>query len=189
MAPFDVSAALTAVAGVLGARNDPYLGFNYFVEIDGLIVGGFTEVTGLQIETEVQEYREGGLNDYVHKLPGATRYPSNLVLKRGLTDAETFWSWHQDVVQGKVERKNGSIFLLDSQRVPATWWNFANAYPVKWSGPELRAGSNAVAVETVELVHQGITKPTASSLLGAARGVLGAVAGVAGVAGNVSVSF
>jgi phage tail-like protein len=186
MAPFGVSAALTAAASLLGIRNDPYLGFNYFVEIEGLIVGGFTEVTGLQIETEVQEYREGGLNDYVHKLPGATRYPSNLVLKCGLTDLDTFWAWHQDVIQGKVERKNGSIFLLDRQRVPATWWNFADAYPVKWTGPELRASSNAVAVETVELVHRGISKPRASGLLGAARGLLGAAANVAG---KGSISF
>jgi phage tail-like protein len=184
MSQLGANAALAAAAGLLGVRNDPYLGFNYLVEIEGLIVGGFTEVTGLQVETEVQDYREGGLNEFIHKLPGSTRYPSNLVLKRGLTDLETFWSWHQDVIQGRVERKNGSIFLLDSQRVPATWWNFAQAYPVKWSGPELRASSSAVAVETVELVHQGISKPTASSVLGAVRGLVGAAVGQAG--GSVS---
>ena len=168
-----LNAAFAVGTNLLGIRNDPYMSFNFLVEIEGLLVGGFSEVSGLQVETEVQEYREGGVNEYMHKLAGPTRYPSHLILKRGLTDIETLWSWHQDVVQGPVKRRNGTIYLLDRRRLPAMWWDFIEAYPVKWSGPELRADSNTVAVETVELVHRGISKPTLSSVVSAARGVMG----------------
>lgn len=173
MTMLGVNAAFTVASSLLGVRFDPYTSFNFFVEIEGLLVGGFSEVTGLAVETEVEDYREGGLNEYVHKLPGPTRYPSNLILKHGLADIESLWSWHQDVVQGTIERKNGTIYLLDRQRIPAMWWNFVEAYPVKWSGPELRADSNAVAVETIELVHRGIVKPPESSIWSMGRGVVG----------------
>lgn len=168
------NAAFAAGTNLLGIRNDPYLSFNFLVEIEGLLVGGFSEVTGLQVETIVETYREGGVNEYEHKLAGPTRYPSNLILKHGLTDIETLWRWHQDVIQGNIERKNGTIYLLDRQQLPAMWWDFTKAYPMKWSGPEFRAESGAVAVETVELVHHGISKPATSSQMSAARGMLGA---------------
>ena len=100
--------------------------------------------------------------------------PSNLILKHGLTDIETLWSWHQDVVAGTIERKNGTIYLLDRQGLPAMWWDFLEAYPVKWTGPDLRAESNTVAVESVELVHRGISKPALSSIASALRGAVGA---------------
>ena len=174
MTTLGMNAAFAAGTNLLGIRNDPYMDFNFLVEIEGLLVGGFTEVTGLQIQIDVMEYQEGGLNDYAHQLRGVTRYPQKLTLKHGLTDIETMWRWLQDVAQGLIERRNGTIYLLDRQGLPAMWWDFLQAYPVKWSGPELRANSSTVAVETVELVHQGIVKPTASSLLSAARGLGGA---------------
>jgi phage tail-like protein len=164
-----LNAGFAAALALMGIRNDPYMGYNFLVEIEGLLVGGFSDVSGLDVETEVQEYREGGQNEYVHKLAGPTKYSSNIVLSRGITDIESLWSWHQDVVQGDFTRRNGSIFLLDSRRLPAMWWNFKDAYPVKWSGPQFSAGSGTVAVEKVELVHCGIEKPMASSLLSAAR--------------------
>ena len=176
MTTLGINAAFSAGSNLLGIRNDPYMAFNFLVEIEGLVVGGFSEVTGLQIETEVKDYREGGLNEYIHKLAGPTRYPSNLILKHGLTDIETLWSWHQEVTRGIIKRRNGTIYLLDQQRLPAMWWDFMEAYPVKWVGPELRADSNTVAVETVELVHKGISKPTLSSLVSAVRGIAGAAA-------------
>lgn len=176
MTTLGISAAFSAGINLLGIRNDPYIAFNFLVEIEGLLVGGFTEITGLQIETEVKDYREGGLNNYIHKLAGPTRYPSNLILKHGLTDIETLWNWHQDVTQGIIKRKNGTIYLLDRQRIPAMWWDFMEAYPVKWSGPELLANSNTVAIETIELVHNGISKPTLSSLMSEARGIIGGAA-------------
>jgi phage tail-like protein len=142
----------------LGVRTDPYFSFNFLVEIEGLVVGGFNEVTGLAVEVEVEEYREGGLNEYIHKLAGPTRYPNNLVLKHGLTDGDTLWNWHQDVTRGNIQRKNGSIMLLDSRGEEQWRWNFVAAYPVRWVGPDLRAGTAEVAIETLELVHRGLSK-------------------------------
>jgi phage tail-like protein len=173
MTSLGINAAFSAGSNLLGTRNDPYMAFNFLVEIEGLLVGGFSEVTGLQIETVVETYREGGLNEYEHKLAGPSRYPSNLILKRGLTDIEILWCWHQDVIQGNIERKNGTIYLLDRQRLPAMWWNVLEAYPIKWSGPELRAETSTIAVESVELVHKGISKPTLSSLVSTTRGITG----------------
>jgi phage tail-like protein len=135
---------------------DPYLGFNFLVEIEGILVGGFSEVTGLQVEIEIHDYREGGLNDYIHKFAGPTRYPVNLILKRGLTTSGTLWQWHQEVRQGVIKRKNGSILLLDSAGEESWRWNFTEAYPVKWVGPDLRAATAEVAVETLELAHRGL---------------------------------
>lgn len=140
-----------------GERNDPYLSFRFVVEINGIISAGFSEVSGLQAETEIEEIREGGVNDYVHKLPKITKYP-NLVLKRGTTDSKELWNWHQNVITGKIERKSGSILLLDSEKNVKWRWDFDEAYPVKWTGPDLKADISTVAVETLEIVHNGIKK-------------------------------
>src|SRR5271163_262360 len=96
-----------------GGRNDPYLGFNFAVEIDSLVVGGFSEISGLEAETEVHEFREGGVNEFMHKRAGPAKY-TNLVLKRGISDAAGLWSWYADVLQGNVQRKTVSIVLMDS---------------------------------------------------------------------------
>jgi phage tail-like protein len=142
----------------LADRKDPYLSFRFIVEIDGLVVGGFSEVSGLQVEVEIESYREGGLNEYLHELPGATKYPARLVLKRGFTDSDVLWKWHRDVVQGIVERKNGSIVLFDTAGAEQWRWNFFEAFPVRWVGPDLRGGTAEVAVETLELSHRGLSK-------------------------------
>jgi phage tail-like protein len=176
MTVLGVNTAFSVGTNLLGIRNDPHMSYNFLVEVEGLIVGGFSEVTGLQVETVVETYREGGLNEYEHKLAGPTRYPANLILKHGLSDIETLWDWHQDVMRGKIIRKNGTIYLLDGQQLPAMWWDFMEAYPVKWTGPDLRADSGVVAVETVELVHRGIAKPALSSAVSAARSAFGAAA-------------
>jgi phage tail-like protein len=140
-----------------GQKPDPYRGFRFRVEIDGIAVAHFSEVSGLQVETETEPYEEGGVNDFVHQLPKRTKF-QNITLKRGITDVDTLWQWHQDVVIGKFQRKNGSIILLDEAGEDRWRWNFSNAFPVKWSGPDLRADSNTVAFETVELAHNGIKK-------------------------------
>ena len=141
-----------------GTRRDPYLAFNFHVEIEGLIVGGFSEVSGLQIETVVETYREGGLNEYEHKFGGMSRYPANLVLKHGMTEIDFMWPWHNSVRQNNIQRRNGTIYLLDTLGERKAAWNFLGAYPVKWTGPELKADSNTVAFESIELVHRGITR-------------------------------
>lgn len=176
--PFGISADFSLSLGggsagavSLGERNDPFAGCNFVVEIEGLLVGGFSEVSGLSVETEVETYREGGLNEFQHKLPGATKYPSNLMLKHGLTTLDTLWQWHQNVVSGIVERKNGTIYLLDNARQPVVGWNFIRACPVKWTGPDLRADSSTVAFETIELVHEGLSRPQAGITVSLGAGV------------------
>ena len=140
----------------MGDRNDPFRGYNFAVEIEGVVAAGFSEVSGLQMELEVQEYREGGVNAYIHKRAGPAKYSSNLVLKRGLTDVRTLWQWYWDVAQGTIDRKNVSILFLDEAGEEKLRWNFERAYPVKWVGPDLKAMSNEVAVESVELAHAGL---------------------------------
>jgi phage tail-like protein len=152
------NSAFTIFSNATGIRSDPYLAFNFFVEIQGILSGGFSEVSGIQAETEVQEYAEGGLNQHVHHFAGRTRYPP-LVLRHGLTSMDGLWAWHQKVVQGNVTRLNGTIYLLNEKRIPLIWWNFKNAFPAKWVGPDLRAGSSDIAFESVELVHEGLSRP------------------------------
>lgn len=146
---------------VLGVSLNPYMGYNFLVELDGLVTGGFMEVSGLESEIKLEPYEEGGQNDYVHQFPTRTTYP-NLVLSKGLTDGLTLWNWYDEARQGFIRRRNATIMLLDHQRLPVKWWNFQNAYPVKWIGPQLSSSAQEVAVERLELVHQGFTVPMAS---------------------------
>jgi phage tail-like protein len=141
-----------------GKRDDPFGGFNYRVEIDGLTVAGFSEVSGLQAEVEVEEYREGGVNTHMHRIPGPARYPNNLVLKHGLTSVNELWDWHFEVAQGTITRRKVTIALRDSAGAEVCQWVVRDACPVRWVGPELRAAAAEVAVETLELVHRGIGK-------------------------------
>jgi phage tail-like protein len=178
MPSLGLNAAFNIATNLLGVRNDPYAAFNFMVEIEGLLVGGFSEVSGLQLEAEVQDYREGGQNAYMHRLPGPARYPQNLTLKRGLTDIDTLWAWQQDVAQGKIKRRNGTIYLLNRMGIPTMWWDFLGAYPVRWAGPEFRADSNTVAFETVELAHRGLSKPSIADLAGKAFGAISGSLGI-----------
>ena len=140
-----------------GDRRDPYGAFRFHLEIDSVIVAGFSEVSGLTVETEVEERSEGGVNDQVHTFAKGTKHP-RLVLKHGLTDSDALWSWHQEVVAGRIARQSGRILLFDSAGEEKWRWTFEGAFPVKWTGPDLRADSNAVTFETVELVHRGLQK-------------------------------
>src|SRR5262249_13379094 len=97
-----------------GDRKDPILGFRFAIEIDKVVAAGFSEVTGLQAEIETQDYREGGVNEYIHKFAGPTKYPSNLILKKGVTDDKDLWSWYCDVMNGKIKRKSVSVLLMNT---------------------------------------------------------------------------
>lgn len=138
-------------------KEDPYLSFRFLLEVDGLIKGGFSQASGLEIEVETEDYQEGGVNEFVHKLLKSTKGP-NLVLKRGITDCEKLWQWHQDIVNGKIERKKVRLIILDYEGNEKVHWEFKEAHPVKWIGPEFSGDSNAVAIEILELVHQGIQR-------------------------------
>jgi phage tail-like protein len=136
-------------------RIDPYPNFNFDLVVEGLLVGSFSEVSGLGAETEVEEYKEGGVNDFVHKIIGKTRY-GPLVLRRGMTLSPVLYNWYKDVVSGKIEKKLIIVTLLDAQKIPVKAWTFKNAFPIKWNGPELKSDSSSIAVESTELVHQGL---------------------------------
>ncbi len=136
---------------------DPYRVFNFVVEIDGTQTAGFSEVTGLEARTETEDYREGGVNDYVHKIAKESRY-SNLTLKHGITDDKKMWEWCETVRTGRVERKTISVILMDSQRNEKWRWVFRDAFPVKWSATDLSGTGNAVVVESVEFAHHGVSK-------------------------------
>jgi phage tail-like protein len=138
-------------------RNDPYKSFNFRVEIDGIARAAFSEVSGLESETAVIEYRLGGEASTVRKLPGLTKY-GNLVLKRGITQDPELWNWRKAVVDGNIERRNGSIILLDDDRAEVARWNFVNGWPCKWDGPAFNAKSNDVAIETIEIAHEGLER-------------------------------
>lgn len=139
--------------------NDPLPGYRFEVglKINGAEVAAFSEVSGLQCEIETEDYREGGVNDYVHKLPKTVKY-QNVVLKRGFTESKVLWDWYQKTTQGKINRQSVNVVLMDMEENSKWTWTVENAYPVKWSGPDFKSDSNGIAVETLELAHQGITK-------------------------------
>jgi phage tail-like protein len=139
----------------VGDRKDPYRAFNFLVELEGITRAGFREASGLDTTAEPIEYREGGEAITARKLPGLVKY-SNITLKWGISDDHELWDWHKKALQGKVERKNGSIILLDDAGSEKLRWNFRNAWPTKWSGPSFNATGNEVAIETLELVHEGV---------------------------------
>ena len=125
------------------------------VELDGMLVAGFSEVTGLSVETELEEVPEGGVNHYVHRLPKQTKLQP-LVLKRGVTVTNELWTWYYGVINGSVVRKSGSVILFNEKDQELRRWNFYDAFPFKWTGPELNATNSAVAVESIELAHNGL---------------------------------
>jgi phage tail-like protein len=139
-----------------GIDKDPYVSFRFRAEIDGLLVSGFHEVTGLTFESEVETFREGGVNSHEWQLAGPTKFPSKLILKRGLADADALWSWYRDVMDGAIVRKRVTILLLNHAGDEQWRWVFREACPVRWNGPDFRAGTAEVAFEAIELVHKGL---------------------------------
>ena len=140
-----------------GQRVDPYSNFNFLVEIDGITRAAFQEASGFDSSIDVTEYREGGENTTVRKLPTLTKY-SNITLKRGLTEDRELWDWHRAAVDGAVDRKTGSIIVLDRQGTEVVRWNFKEAWPAKWDGPDFNSTSTEVAIEMLELAHEGLER-------------------------------
>jgi phage tail-like protein len=137
-------------------RDDPYLNFNFRVEIDGLQVAGFSEAQLPEGRIEVVAYREGGENTSAPRLlPGRVEFGS-VVLRRGFAGDPALFQWWNDVVQGHVARRNVVVILLDEQRQEVARWVIRRAWPSKWTGPDLRGLGNEVSIETLELTHEGI---------------------------------
>ena len=139
-------------------QKDPYLSLSFWIEVQGIVLASFAECTGLNAETELQEYSEGGRNDVVYHLPVRTRY-SNISLRRGWTTSNELWSWYQEVIDGVIRPRDCSIVMCanDGQNPSEELGrlNVAQAFPVKWQGPDLRVETMGVAVETLELAHLG----------------------------------
>jgi phage tail-like protein len=151
-------------------RIDPLPAFNFYITLidssnllgtlisiaANYTVAGFSECTGLDASMEILEYREGGRNSFVHRF--ATRAThSHITLKTGVIFLyDQLWTWHNDWVQGRGTRKDGLIVLQDEAHNPAKIWKFKRAIPTKWVGPSLNAGQSAVAIESLEIAHEGL---------------------------------
>ena len=139
---------------------NPLLTYHYRVEIASLFVAGFSEISGLEQEIELEEFKEGGM-DFVHHLPVGIRYP-NLVLKRGISVDSQLYRWYKKVLQavryGGTIPKESMVYIsiMDSRGLEKIRFMLKNVYPVKWVGPQLNASASEVAIETLELVHEGM---------------------------------
>jgi len=157
----------------VGARHDPALNNNFVITLldstsvlapaappalAGILdaaVGGFSECTGLELTLQPEEYKEGGNNGAVLKFASRAGW-TNITLKRGITAGTELWDWHFSFVEGAGKRRDGIIVLLDHTRSPLQAWYFRRGLPVKYTGPSLNATQNSVAIESIEIAHEGI---------------------------------
>jgi len=139
-------------------RQDPLRGFRFLLEIEGIASAGFTRVKGLTREVKHESYREGGVNDYEHKLITQVSYPA-VVLERGLA-LDDLWKWALAVANGEVTRKTIWIRLQNEANEKSWAWQIEYALPVKWTASDLDAQSSQVVMESLELAHHGLRKAT-----------------------------
>jgi len=175
------------------SRNDPLLNHNFLISlidtssllsVIGTIaskvldsaVGGFSECSGIEMAMAPEEYKEGGRNGGLLKFPTRVTW-SNLILKRGLANSTELWDWHYGFAIGEGTRRDGMITLLDEQRSTRCIWYFTRGLPIKYSGPALNATQNNVAIETIEIAHEGLYQVGG---LGTISGAIGAIAGLVG---------
>jgi phage tail-like protein len=140
-------------------RKDPFRGYNFLVEIDGLARAGFQECSGLDKQTAIVEYREGGdgFKDgsrHVRKLSGLTTV-TNITLKRGVTDSRELWDWYH-----AGDPRTGSIILLDEKSQEKLRWSFIHGLPTKWSGPAFNATANSIVIESLEIAYEELVRPS-----------------------------
>jgi phage tail-like protein len=142
-------------------REDPYGGYNFLVTVNGVsddgtaVKGSFTEASGLEVEVTPIDYRNGSEDIRVRKIPGLKKF-TNITLKRGITGDIDFWNWILVAMRGQVRRADGSVVLLDESRQEVMRWNFTRGYPSKYTGPGLNAANNEIAMETLEICHEGL---------------------------------
>lgn len=140
-------------------RKDPYRNSRFLIEIDSIIQAGFSEVTVPDTSTDVVEYREGKDEPHLRKLPGLNKF-ANLTLKWGATDSMELFNWRKLVMQGKMSeaRRNIAVIVMDEEGKPAARWEFENAWPSKFDPADLNAKGNDVAIDTMEIVHEGMKR-------------------------------
>jgi phage tail-like protein len=140
----------------IGARRDPFANFNFLVKIDGITFAGFHECTGYSSTIELIEHREGGAPNPV-KLPGLNRY-GNVVLRRGMTLDRELYDWHRAALNGEIDRRSGSIVVLDRRGQEQARFNFFEAWPQRMTGPALNSEGTDVAIEEFELAVERLER-------------------------------
>jgi phage tail-like protein len=142
-------------------RDDPYGGYNFEVILTGVsedgsaVRGSFAEASGLEVEVTPIEYRNGSEDITVRKITGLKKY-TNVVLKRGVIGDLAFWNWILEAMNGNVRRTEGSVVLLNENKQEVMRWNLTRAWPCKYTGPGLNAKNNEIAMETLEICHEGL---------------------------------
>jgi len=139
--------------------TDPQLGYRFVVEIQGIQEAVFTECSGFEVKLDVEEYKEGGMNDFIHKIPGRQSY-TNLTLKRGMTTSIELWKWLEDTSTAtakKDKKKNISVVMYDGKAGEQFRWDLTGAFPVKWTSPTIQLSESAVMVESLELAYDEFT--------------------------------
>ena len=136
----------------------PYRNFRFRLEIDGLDAGSFSEVSGFDATMDVVEYRAGDDPAITPtKLPGLIKY-GNITLKWGSSETMVLYEWLIDITEGTIEKKTVTLTALDEEGSPAASWRCINAWPVKYTAPDFNGTSSEVAIETIELAHEGLTR-------------------------------
>lgn len=139
------------------SRKDPYRNFRFRVEVDGIQQFGFSEVSGFDASINVIEYREGNEVTTTRKLPGLTKY-GNITLKWGVTDSMDMYNWLSSAVQGQIQRKNVTIVALDEEGNDVATWQVIEAWPSHYTAPNFNGQGNEVAIEQLEIAHEGMTR-------------------------------
>ena len=143
-------------------REDPYGGYNFLITVTGVsddgnaVKGSFSEISGLETELSPIEYRNGSEDITVRKIAGLKKF-TNITCKRGITADLDFWNWVLAGLNGKIKRAEGSVALLDENRQEVLRWNFRRGWPCKYTGPGLNAANNEIAMETLEICHEGLS--------------------------------
>ena len=140
-----------------GERRDPYRKFRFRVEVEGIQQAGFSEASGFDASLDIVEYREGTDIITPRKLPGLAKY-GNISLKWGVTDSMDMYTWIEDCISGTVERKTLTIIAVDEEGGDVATWQVIEAWPTKYTAPDFNATASEVAIEVLELAHEGMTR-------------------------------
>lgn len=162
-----------ALSNLVGIRGDPLMSYNFVVSlletqspgalaksivmgaIFDVLLGGFNECSGLEMSMDVHDYEEGGQQGYTHRFPNRVKW-SNITLRKGIGAGTGLWDWHYGFAEGQGQRRDGVIVLLNDIMVPNNVWYFRRGLPVRYSGPAMNAQESRLAIEAIEIAHEGI---------------------------------
>jgi phage tail-like protein len=152
----------------VGVTRDPLISSHFLLEVDGVEIGSFSEISGLELTVAVETYAEGGENGYVHRLPGRMSWP-NLVFRRGITDSNALFDWMGrtagagfEGAGNKLTRSTAAVTVMGADKKRIRAWEIEGAFPVRWSGPRLSSSSIESLEEELEIAHHGFRTKTFS---------------------------